>query len=35
MSIMEDIRRQLRSVIETSAKDGMHTLNSSLLDLER
>ena len=27
--------QQLRSVIETSTKDGMHTLNSSLLDLER
>jgi len=33
--IRENNLQQLRSVIETSTKDGMHTLNSSLLDLER
>ncbi len=33
--IRENNLQQLRSVIETSSKDGMHTLNSSLLDLER
>jgi twitching motility protein PilT len=33
--VRENNLQQLRSVIETSAKDGMHTLNSSLLELER
>jgi twitching motility protein PilT len=33
--VRENNLQQLRSVIETSAKEGMHSLNASLLRLER